>query len=308
VFSLEPELSRLRDEGVLPAEAAASLIARERREVVSLYAELRFLTWGGVMLIMTGLGVVLAHHLDEIGPLAIATLIALAAAACYAYALIRRRANRTALVDDYILLLGALLASADVGFIEHQFNHRYLLPLIVFHAVTAYFFRSRLVLSVALGALATYLGIERRAEFLWRESGENAQRAFLCAAIVFTWRFLDARYNTQSTFTRVFDHFATNIAFFGALAMMTDSSTRDLGCLIAVVFAVASAIFGVRAREEAFVIYAWIYGVIAIDVFVVDKVDKMGSSEDLMLLYLIVSTIAAIVGLFITHARLRRSE
>lgn len=306
MFSLELELTQLRDAGLLSAEAAAPLIARERRDVVSLYGELRFLTWGGVMLIMTGVGIVLAKHLDEIGPIAIATLIALASAACYAYALIRRRAGRESLIDDYILLLGALLASADVGFIEHQFHHRYLLPLIVFHAVTAYFFRSRLVLSVALGALATYFGIERRAEFLWRESGENATRAFVCAGIVFAWRFIDARYNTQSTFTRVFDHFATNVAFFGTLAMMTESSTRNVACLIAIALAVACAIFGVRKREEAFVIYAWIYGTIAIDVLVVSNVSS--SNDGFAFLWILVSTIAAIVGLFVTHARLRRDE
>ena len=306
MFSLEPELTELRDAGLLSADAAAPLIARERREVVSLYGELRFLTWGGVMLIMTGVGIVLARHLDEIGPIAIATLIALAAAACYAYALLRRRAARESLIDDYILLLGALLASADVAFIEHQFNHRYLLPLIAFHAVTAYFFRSRLVLTIALGALATYLGIERRADFLWRESGENAMRAFLCAGIVFAWRFIDARYNTQSTFTRVFDHFATNVAFFGALAMMTESSTRDLGCLIAIALAVACAIFGVRKREEAFVIYAWIYGTIAIDILVINHVSS--SNDAFAFLWILVSTIGAIIGLFVTHSRLRRNE
>ena len=300
MFSLESELTDLGD------PAAAPLIARERRDVVSLYGELRFLTWGGVMLIMTGIGIVLAQHLDEIGPLAIATVIALASAACYAYALLRRRAGRESLVDDYILLLGALLASADVGFIEHQFNHRYLLPLIVFHAVTAYFFRSRLVLSVALGALATYLGIERRAGFLWRESSENATRAFVCAAIVFVWRFIDTRYNTQSTFTRVFDHFATNVAFFATLAMMADSSTRDVACLIAIALAIACAIFGVKKREEAFVIYAWIYGVIAIDVLVINHISS--SNDGLAFLWVLASTIAAIVGLFVTHARLRRSE
>jgi len=306
MFSLEPELTTLRDAGLLTADAAAPLIARERRDVVTLYGELRFLTWGGVMLIMSGIGIVLAQHLDEIGPLAIATLIALVSAACYAYALIRRRASRESLVDDYILLLGALLASADVGFIEHQFHHRYLLPLVVFHVVTAYFFRSRLVLSVALGALATYLGLERRGEFLWREGGENAMRAFLCAGIVFAWRFVDARYNTRSAFTRVFDHFATNVAFFGTLAMMTESSTRNVACLIAIVLAVACAIFGVKKGEEAFVIYAWIYGVIAIDVLVVHNISS--SNDGVAFLWILISTIAAIVGLFVTHARLRRSE
>ena len=34
----------------------------------------------------------------------------------------RRRAGRTHLADDYVLLLAALLASADIGYIESQFH------------------------------------------------------------------------------------------------------------------------------------------------------------------------------------------
>jgi len=301
VFSLEPELSRLRDEGVLDADAAAALIARERRDVVSLYGELRFLTWGGVMVIMTGVGIIVAKNIDRIGPITIAAAIAIAACACYAYAVARKRMARTSLVDDYILLLGALLASTEVGYIEHQFHQRYLLPLIVFHVVVAYFFESRLVLSVAIGALATYLGIERRGSFLWSEHGDNAQRAFLCAAIIFAWRFADQRFHLKTTFTRVFDHFGTNVAFWGALALMAEDETRLLGCLLAIAFAVAAAVFGVRAREEMFVIYAWVYGLIAINVLVFNMNDGLGC------FFLPASTITAIVGLYVTHAKLRKA-
>src|SRR5438045_8569334 len=118
MFSLAPEITRLRDEGVLPPEPAGELIANERREVVSVYAELRFLTWGGVMLIVTGVGVLVSKHLDEIGPLAIALAIAAASAACYAWAT-WKRGGVASLVDDYVLLLAALLLSADVGYVEH---------------------------------------------------------------------------------------------------------------------------------------------------------------------------------------------
>ena len=300
MFSLEPELSRLRDEGVLAPDAAAALIARERREIVSLYAELRFLTWGGVMIIMTGVGIIVAKNIDKLGPITIATAIGLAAAACYAYAIVRRASARTSLVHDYILLLGALLASTEVGYIEHQFHQRYLLPLIVFHAVTAYWFESRLVLSVALGALATYLGIERRESFLWGAHAENAQRAFLCSGIVFAWRFLDQRFHPKTTFTRVFDHFGTNLAFWGAFLMMTDDDTRVLGCLLAVAFAIGSAMFGVKKREETFVIYAWIYGVLAVNILTFHVMHEFGCW------FVPLSTIAAIIGLYFTHRSLRR--
>ncbi len=69
-------------------------------------------------------------------------------------------------------------------------------------------------------------------------------------------------------------------------------------------FAIGSAWYGVREREEMFVVYAWIYGVIAVDVFVIDQIWR----EDVFLaLYLILSTIAAIVALRMTHVRMREA-
>src|SRR5258706_16154334 len=106
MLSLEPGLT------ASGAPAAARLIAIERREAVSIYPELRLLTWAGVMLISWGVGLYISKHLDDIGPLAIAAVIGLAAAACYAWAY-WKRSRKAALVDDYVLLLAALLASAD---------------------------------------------------------------------------------------------------------------------------------------------------------------------------------------------------
>lgn len=97
------------------------MIAGERREVVSIYPEVRLLTWAGVMLISSGVGLYIAKHLDDVGPLAIAVIIGIAAIACYAWAW-WKRSREVSLADDYVLLLAALLASAGVGYIEHHYH------------------------------------------------------------------------------------------------------------------------------------------------------------------------------------------
>ena len=60
------------------------------REPFSIQNELRFVMWGGVMLIAGGVGVIVSKHLDEIGPLTLAVAIGAAAAACYIYAWLKR--------------------------------------------------------------------------------------------------------------------------------------------------------------------------------------------------------------------------
>jgi hypothetical protein len=307
VLSLEPELVQLRDEGALDAAAAARLIAIERREVVSVYPELRLLTWAGVMLVSWGVGLLISKHLDEIGPLIIAAAIAIASLACYAWAF-WKRSRETALVDDYVLLLAALLASADLGYIEHQFHllgpswPRHFLVLVLLHAATAYVFGSRLVLSLSIASLAAWLGIERRGvETIFDAPVETALRAFVCAAIVIAWRLIDRRLRPATTFSSLFDNAAANLAFWGALTLTAHRQTRLVGCAIAVALAAASMIYARRMNEGSFVIYAWVYGTIAVDIAVCSAIDE----KVFIMFYLLISTIAAIAGLFISHARLR---
>jgi len=307
MFSVAREIQSLRDEGAITAEAAAPLIAHEKRQIVSLYAELRFLTWAGVMLIVTGVGVLVKNHLDEIGPLAIAVAITLGAAGCYAWAIYKR--GRTAsLVDDYILLLAALLLSADLGYIEHTWHllganwKEHLLILAVIHGVTAYAFGSRLVLSVSIASLAAYLGVQRSLDTIWGSSRDTAIRGFVCAAIVIAWRLLDARFRKSRTFAPVFDHYAANLAFWSSLILSADNDLRLLGCAIAVALAAASAIYGVKTHSEMFVIYACVYGVIALDIAVVNLVPELAA------LFIMMSSIVAVVSLFLIHAHMRKEE
>jgi len=161
MLSFEPELERLRP--LLGHATADALIARERREVFSIQPELRICAWAGAMLLASAAALVLKNNLERIGPLALALMMAVAASACYAF--VWRRRARASLVDEYVLLLGALLVSADLAFIENQFDlfgpagHRHFALLAVVHGAGAYAYRSRTLLTLALAAVAAWLGV-----------------------------------------------------------------------------------------------------------------------------------------------------
>lgn len=309
MFSLEAEIEALRADRVIRPESASALLARERRQVVSVYGELRFLGWGGVMLIAGGVGVLVSKNLERIGPFALAFAIGAAAAACYAWAF-WKQTRSPSLADESVLLLASLLLSADLGYVEHQFHllgaewQRHLLFLAFVHAALAYRFGSRMVMSLSLTAFAGWLGLERNVETIFDSSVETAARALLCAAIVLAWRAADERITGNRRFTRLFEHFAANVAFWGALSLTFERDTRWTGCALALAFAAAAAWYGVRERAVAFVIYAWVYGVIAVDVAVCSFLRDFVA----IALYLVLSTIAAIIGLFAIHARTRGDE
>ncbi len=228
MHTLEPEIRTLHGEGVLDDETASRSVALDRGEVFSLHQELRAAMYAGVALVTGGVGTILARHIDRIGPLAIVLAVALAALVCVVPALrVRRAYQPLPTVAEYLLLLAVLLASADLGYAEHQFRllgplwSWHLLLLAIFHAWVAYAFRSALVLGASLAALAGWFGVGASfndVPLFDTPSPEIGARALSCAALMATWRFADRRRNPATTFTAVFDHFAMNVAFWGAIA------------------------------------------------------------------------------------------
>ncbi|MBI1736879.1 MAG: hypothetical protein HYR51_17055 [Candidatus Rokubacteria bacterium] len=265
-----------------------------RRDVLSIGNELRFLAWAGVMLVATGAGIVVRKRFDDIGPLTVAAVIGAAALGCYAWAAVKPSAP----LAEYVVLLGALLVSADVGFIEHQWRllgpewPRHFLFLAAAHAAAAYYFDSRAVLSLSIAALAAWFGIERRPP----RGVDLAVRSFACAAVVGLWR----RANRNPAFTEVLEHFAANLAFWGALSLTFSRDARWIGAAVAVVFAAAAIAYGLRSRRELFVIYGYVYGAIAVDAAVLSHLHDTAS-----VLYMLGSTVAVIVAMIVTHFRLR---
>lgn len=306
-FSIEIET--LRAAGAVDDASAARLSAHQRREVFSVHPELRITSWLGVMLVVTGAGILVSENIDRIGPVTLAAAIGIASAACYGYTAWRRRPGPSAFLEDFVLLLGALLLSVDLGYIESQFHvldqgwPRHFLIAAVVHGLGAYFFDSRALLSLSLAALAAWLGVEQRFQTLFESSMETSVRAMTAAVVVLIWRFADRRRRTSRSFEPVFEHFAANLALFGALSLTFEGGTRVVGAILTIAFATAVIAHGFRRRTESFVIYGYVYGVIAADVLMVELIDV----DVLVALYLIVSTIAAIVGLFLLHLRFRRT-
>lgn len=299
MLSLEPELHSLRP--ILGHVRADALIARERREVFSVYPELRIAAWLGATLIAAAAGIVLKNNLERIGPLALAILMGVAAAACYAWTWFRRA--RASIVDDYVLLLGALLVSADVAFIEAQFHlfdgawRRHLFVLAVVHAIAAYAYGSRMLLSLSIVALAGWIGFEKGRPF-----DQLYLPGLIAAALLVIWREVDRRWRGDA-FSRTFEHFAANIALFGALTLLAGSN-EAAGGLLLMALAAVTIVWGFRTGGEAFVLYGFVYGVIGLDALLIETVFKGGSGKA-ALLVIVLSMIGAIAALITVHARFR---
>jgi hypothetical protein len=298
MISLQSELETLRP--LLGATRTDALLARERREVFSLYPELRICAWAGAMLLATAAGLVLKNNLDRIGPVALAMLMGIAAVACYAFVWWRRK--RASLADDFVLLLGALLVSGDVAFIESQFHlfgaawYRHFLILAVVHGAGAYVFRSRALLSLAITALAGWLGL--RGIFDNGAPLDYALRAFSCAALVLLGRFANRREDFHATY----EHFVAMLLLLGGLTLSVDGRWYAVGALLTIACAAAIVWWGFRMRREPFVLYAFVCAVIAFDILVGHLFDS-----GIIFFFIMMSAIGGIAILFALHAKFKES-
>lgn len=259
------------------------------------------------MLLASAAGVLLKNNLERIGPLALAALIGLAAIACYAFASYHKRradTDRLPLVDDYVLLLGALLVSADVAFIETQFHllgdnwATHFLFLAIVHAAGAYAYGSTKLLSLSLGALAAWSGFDLQ------KSLPSATPAFATAAIVLLWRELHRRVRGNAAFVRVFEHAIAWFAIWGAIGVMRERPSFDVGCAMLLAISVTIVWWGFRTRGEAFVLYGCVFAVVAIDAFAIRHIDD----DVTIFLVIVVSMFAGVSALLALHRRFTRGE
>ncbi len=272
MHTLEPEFRTLRDDGLIDDGTAASAIALDRGEVFSLHHELRATLYAGVLLVMAGVGILLARNLDRIGPLTIVLMIALAAAACSVPAVRAKLAGRPLTVaGDYLLLLAVLLGSADLAYAERQFTllgpwwSWHLLLLAVVHAAIAYRFASPLVLAASLTSLAGWFGVGGTLGDVLHFSDSTPSlgaRALACAATIAAWRYADRSMLPRTRFSDVFDHFAANLAFWGAIAWCLEWPWLAAGLPLLAALAYVSVRRGLDTGREAFLVYGIVYAAI----------------------------------------------
>lgn len=164
-------LDELEAKELLDSGQRVAIEAYERDKPVSLFVFLRTMLYASISALVGGLGVLIYQNIDTIGHTVLIGLIALATAACFFY-VFKKGANfrpekvgQSVAYFDVVLLLGCLLFLALEGYAQYQYEifgtHYGLATVIpaVFFFCLAYRFDHLGVLSLALTALASWVGL-----------------------------------------------------------------------------------------------------------------------------------------------------
>lgn len=164
-------VARLHRDRVLSADQAALFSRVARRELLSVSAELRILLYGGIVVGMAGVGLLVQQNFERVGPLAVAGALAVAAAGCLLWVHRHgspfrwRESPSPHFAFEYLLLLAVLLVGADLAYVEAKFTplggawpwHLFLVSMLA--AVLAVRYDSAIVFSLALSTFAAWRGV-----------------------------------------------------------------------------------------------------------------------------------------------------
>lgn len=198
VLAALPELER---QGWIAEPATTTVRRLALGELVSVRAELRLALYLGVLSLVSGISWFVKDNVERLGPATIAVAGAVIVAGLFVW--IVRRAEPFSweerasghLAFDFLLLLAALLAAADLAFVEHRFTPLgdqwayHLLVVALGYGALAVRFDSKMLFSLALSTFAAWRGVavgfedtERWIGFGAR-SGELRWNALLCGAL-----------------------------------------------------------------------------------------------------------------------------
>lgn len=280
-------LAELEARGLLPPAQAAAILEDERTRPFSLHYELRALLYLGITLLVGGLGVLVYLYIDSIGHEVIIGLITAGMAASFAYAARHSapftwgEAPRTAIAADYLLLLSCLLFLVLEGYLQvlyGVFGARYglvtVLPAGLF-LYLAYRFDHRGVLSMAITALATWVGVSVAPLTLVTQGFPAAQLSgtgLLLGLGLLAVGLASEQLHRKPHFAYTYILLGSNAALLAAMVRLFDNNTSTTWPVLGRALLVALLVLGIctvlvwyarRTHSYVFLLLAVGYGYVA---------------------------------------------
>lgn len=273
-------LQNLQEKGIISPEQSNAISEYEKTKPFSLHYELRTLLYLGITLLTGGLGVLIYQNLDTIGHEIIVALIAITTLACFGFAFWKREPftwleiNNPHHFSDFVLLLGCTSFLILEGYLQFQydlFGLKYglvtFIPAILFF-FSAYLFDHRGVLSMAITAFASWVGVNIAPFSVLEKNGFSAPNFLVTAivlGIVLSGLGLISEYkNLKKHFSFTYLLLGSNLTLIAALTGMFSHPNWFIYALISLVLCVGLFLYARKTQSYIFLLMGTIYGYIAL--------------------------------------------
>ena len=307
-------LEQWKEQGKISPEQQAHLAGLSRGEPFSLFLELNVLLYAGVLAFVGGLGWTVSTWSQQLGDVVVLTVLSSILAACSWYCFSRAPAWSPAEtpapspIFDYVLYLGSLIWSLELGYIETRFHvlsgelDLYLLATAGLFFFLAYRFDNRFVLSLGLSSLAGWFGLTI-SHWSAHQDAAYRQYALLYCLLVGVGGALLQRRGLKPHFFGTYLNIVANVLFWAVLSGVFNRQDYGLWFLALLIACAASLAWGLARRQFAFVAYAAVYGYVGVSsLFLRGVNDGTGIFG-----YFVVSGVAMLVVLVYIGRRFGRS-
>ena len=297
-------LGSWKGQGKISPEQHVLLAGRSRGEPLSLFLELNVLLYAGVLAFVAGLGWTISTWSHQIGDVVVLTILSTILAASFWYCFSRApawspaEAPAPSPIFDYVLYLGSLIWSLELGYIESRFHvlsgqwDLYLLATAILFFFLAYRFDNRFVLSLGLSSLAGWFGLTI-SQWPTHQDATYRHYALLYCLLVGVAGALLKRLGLKPHFFGTYLNIVANVLFWALLSGVFDQQGYGLWFLALLIACSASLAWGLTRRQFAFVAYAAVYGYVGVSSLVLRSVNN---SSD-VLSYFVVSGVAMVAVL-----------
>lgn len=306
-------LKTLVEKAIIPEEQSAKIAAYEQTKPFSVHWELRTFLYAGITILGAGLGVVIYENIDSIGHNVLIGLIVLAFLGCLYYAFKHRKpfsweeVIETEKLDDFALLGACVMFLTLEGYLQYQYNvfgTRYglaaFLPAVLFF-ILAYRFDHRGVLSMAVTAFASWVGVNIAPIKLWQQknfsTADITHISIVLGVVLILMGGLSEYKNWKKHFSFTYFIFGFNIAFVATLAGLFQFDMKLVYLLVMAALSYTSIWYARRTQSYLFMLMGVIYGYIAVTywIFQAEWIEKLDFI--LYMFYFMASAVGVVVFL-----------
>src|SRR6202142_4349218 len=287
-------LEQWKEQGKISAEQHAHLAGLTRGEPFSLFLELNVLLYAGVLAFVGGLGWTVSTYSRQLGDVLVLTVLSAILAASFWYCFSRAAAWSPAETPatgpiipspilDYVLYLGSLVWSLELGYIENRFHvlsgkwDLYLLASAVLFFFLAYRFDNRFVLSLALSSLAGWFGLTI-SHWQSHQDATYRQYAILYSLFVTAAGFILERRGLKAHFFGTYLNIAANVLFWALLSGVFNRQGYVVWFLALLAACGVSLAWGLKRRQFSFVAYAAVYGYVGVSSILIRNINDVIAS------------------------------
>lgn len=312
---------KLIQDGVINEQEGETINSFEQSKPMSVHWELKTILYLGILLLVSGIGVLVYLNIDTIGHQAIIAAISLAAGYCFYYGYKHRlpftfsEVKYNSPLFDYVVLLGCLLFGVLIGYIQFQyqvFGLHYglatLAPTLVYFSA-AYLFDHKGILSLGITGLTAWAGISATpTDLLYHNDFNDLDIIFSAIGVGLILagfsKFAESK-ELKKHFGFTYNNFAANILFIATLAALFDQSFKVISFLFLAGVCFYYIRYAIAQQSFLFLLLSVFYGYVGLTYAFFSLLIDMANEWSFILgMFFVLASCAGIILFFIYYKRI----